>query len=280
MCRLLMAWLGRDGLDKIELITEAFVKSSEHDRYLEKASGGKSSSHDDGWGMVAIGLAGGKPSVLQHRSIRPVFDVESLRMINLLRSRLKRYDEVVILIHSRKASRNEPYGEDYLHPFITLLENGAAWFAHNGGADKLKLANLLGVYPWIRVDSELLGYYIVEKIDDCLRNGSGLDECVAETYDSSMEFIPSCNGFNTGLMMLLGNNPYLYSTHWVGQPCSDQALLDYYKIVAFKIGDSMVAGSITILDYLPQDSSISEISILEPGLYRVLKTGLTRLKKY
>lgn len=280
MCRLLTAWLGKDGLEKLELIMEAFVKSSEHDRYLEKASGGKSLSHDDGWGIAAIGLVGGKPSIIQHRSIRPVFDTESLRMINLIVSRLKRYEEAVLLIHSRKASRSEPYGEEYLHPFITLLENGATWFAHNGGADKLRLASLLGVYPWIRVDSELLGYFLIEKIGDCLGEQEALDQCVVKAYDSSKEFIPSCNGFNTGLMMLLGNNPHLYLTHWVGQPCSDQVLLDYYKIATFRIADSLAAGSITILDYLPQDSSISEITILEPGLYKASKTSFVRLKPY
>jgi glutamine amidotransferase len=278
MCRLLTAWLGKGGLEKIELILEAFIRSSEHDKYLEKASGGRSLSHDDGWGIAAVGMVKGKPSIIQHRSILPIYDIESLRMIKLIESRLKRYEEVIMMVHSRKASMSEPYGEEYLHPFITLLKNGAAWFAHNGGADKPRLANLLGVHPWIRVDSELLGYFLIGKIEDCLESGNGLDQCVVGAYDSSKEFIPPCNGLNTGLIMLLDNTPHLYFTHGVAQPCSNQALLDYYKFAAFRIDDSAVAGSITVLDYLPQDSSISEISILEAGVYKASKTGFTRLK--
>lgn len=280
MCRILTGWLKSRDFEVLRPVLDSFIKSSEYDKYLEKASEGRFSAHDDGWGIAAVGLAGGRPSVVYHKMLNPIFDMDSLKMVNLIEARLKRYDEVAFIIHSRKSSRLEPYGEEYLHPFVRLFENGAGWLAHNGGVDKVKLAGILGVHPWTRVDSELLAYYVMNNIEDCLLEKKNVDECVIKSYESSLKFVPSCSGLNTGLLLLLGEAPYLYLTHFVGKPCEKESLIEYFKILMIQAGESWIAGSITLADYLSQNAMVGRTLMLEPGLYKISSEGWTKLAKY
>lgn len=278
MCRLLAAWFSREGMSLLDEVVDAFVEGSRRDPYLEKATGGRSSAHDDGWGIAAVGY-GDTPSVIYHRMLEPIFSESSIRALEFIKKRLKRYREVYLLIHSRKSSRNEPYGYDYTHPFIRLMENGVLWFAHNGGARKEELARVLGVYPWVRVDSELLGYYIMGRIDECIENNS-IDECVSKAYLEGLKFIPEGSGYNTGLLALISENASLYVSHKVpGSPLPE--LLEYYEIVAYTSPSIVLAGSITLRDYLPSVFSTGfERTILEPGVYRIEQGGvklITRL---
>jgi len=280
MCRILTGWLKTGDFESLRIILDSFIKGSEHDGYLEKASGGRYSSHDDGWGIAAVGLAGGKPSVVYHKMLNPIFDADSIKMINLIEARLKRYDEVAFIVHSRKSSRFEPYGGDYLHPFIRLFENGAGWFAHNGGVDKVRIAGMLGVHPWTRVDSELLAYYLMNSVEECLLEEKDVDRCVIKSYESSLDYVPPCSGLNTGLLLLLGDKPYLYTTHFIGRPCKNQSLIDYFRMLLLQVGESWVAASITLADYLPQHAMIAKTIIVDPGLYKLSSEGWTRLVKY
>ncbi|ADV65328.1 glutamine amidotransferase-like protein [Desulfurococcus mucosus DSM 2162] len=276
MCRLLAAWL-RDGMiDSLNDVLHAFAESSRFDPYLEKVSSGKSREHDDGWGVAAVGY-GGNPSVVYQRMLEPIYSENSLRILDLVARRLRRYSEVYVLIHARKSSRNEPYGQDYTHPFMRLMDNGALWFAHNGGADKEALARVLGVYPWVRVDSELLGYFIMGLIDECVSGGGGLDECVGKAYAEGLRFIPGASGYNTGLLALVSKTASLYVSHKVlGNPSPE--LAEYYRIISYASREAVLAGSITIREYMPGSlrKSLNE-GLLEPGVYRIGAGGLTRV---
>jgi len=276
MCRLLVARLSGDGVESISDVLAAFVESNRFDPYLERVSGGRYYSHDDGWGLAAVGY-GENPSVIYHRMIEPIYYESSLRMLDLIAKRLQRYSEVYLLLHARKSSRNEPYGGEYVHPFMRLLENGAIWFAHNGGAMKNELARELGVYPWVRVDSELLGYFIMGAIDECLSSGGGLDNCVGDAYVKGLNYIPSGSGYNTGLLALVGREASLYLSHRVvGNP--SQELMDYYSMVSYASREVLIAGSITIRNYLPKKITrhLNE-SIIEPGVYKVTAGNLVKL---
>ncbi|AFL67014.1 class II glutamine amidotransferase [Desulfurococcus amylolyticus] len=268
MCRLLVARFTGEKIESAGEVLNAFIESSKRDPYLERVSGNRYSAHDDGWGIAVVGY-GDNPSIIYHRMIEPIYFENSLRVLDLINKRIQRYKEVYLLIHSRKSSRNEPYGLEYTHPFMRLMENGALWFAHNGGAKKEELARELGVYPWIRVDSELLGYYIMGNIGDCLSINDDLDECVRDAYVKGLKYIPENSGYNTGLLALTSRNTSLYISHKVaGNP--SQALLDYYKIVVYTSDEAVIAGSITIKEYLP--SKVSEqfkTWFLEPGLYSI-----------
>ncbi|MEM0000041.1 MAG: hypothetical protein QXP03_01675 [Desulfurococcaceae archaeon] len=273
MCRILA--LSKTNKDLLDVVLNSFVLSNEYDPYLERVSRGKHKSHDDGWGLVAAGLLKEQPVVAHHKSLEPIYYESSRRVISLFSKKISEYQPLYLVLHARKASAKEPYGIDYVHPFMRLTDNGAAWFVHNGGADKRALAEKLGVYPWIRVDSELLGHYVMDYVLTCAEGGENVDTCVVEAYSEAKNYVLSGSALNTVLLVLFKDSPYLYLTHWLREPRDDN-LKEYYTIVAYSGDGAVFAGSITIKEYLPGDMSGS-VYALEEGIYRLKPEKLTKI---
>ncbi len=275
MCRLL-ALAGKDlGEDLIKLLVDVFVEGSKHDVYLEKITGGRVYAHDDGWGLVAISLFDNKPTVAYHRAIEPIFHESSKYILGLFARRISRYNFTYLALHSRKASRREPYGLEYLHPFMRISERGAAWFAHNGGANKTELARKLSVNPWLRVDSELLGHYLMEIALTCTDSGGHVDECVKRAYSEAKNYVVERSALNTILLLLVDDKVSLYVTHHIRGVVDEDTKL-YYTIIAYSEDNITLAGSITILNYLPPTYREKAVK-LEPGVYRVEPGELVKL---
>lgn len=269
MCRILAARLSGPSRDQISRVLEAFILSNKYDLYLEKVSREGASSHDDGWGIAAIGVVNGGNkrtlSTLYHKDIYPIFHERSREIIELLVPRLARYNELFIIAHGRKASRREPYGAEYAHPYIAMFEKGAFWFAHNGGADKRALAEKLGVLPWLRVDSELLGYYIMNSAIECLLNSDSVDNCVNNAYLEGKPYVANVeSAYNTALLGLLGDSAHLYVSHWIPESLSHE-LKEYYKLIYYELDNGVLASSITFREYFGEGAP----SELRPGLYKL-----------
>lgn len=276
MCRILAARISRPSRDQISRIIGAFVQSNERDPYLERASGGRASSHDDGWGIAAIGVmseGGGKAlAALHHKDVYPIFHERGREVLELLIPRLARYDELFFIVHGRKASRREPYGAEYAHPYIAMFERGAFWFIHNGGADKRALADKLGVLPWLRVDSELLGYYIMNNVIECLQRGNSADECVSSAYILGKPYVANVgSAYNTALLGVIEDTAHLYVSHWVPGSLSPE-LKEYYKLVYYVLDNGVLVSSITFKDYFGEGSP----NELEPGLYKLEERALKK----
>ena len=275
MCRLL-ALTGKNlSEDLIKLLVDAFIESSRHDAYLEKIADSRVYAHDDGWGLIAIGLVDNKPTVAYHRTIEPIFHESSKYILSLFVRRISRYDSTYLALHSRKASRREPYGLEYTHPFMRISERGAAWFAHNGGANKTELARRLGVNPWLRVDSELLGYYLMEIALTCTDSGGHVDECVKKAYSEAKNYVVERSALNTTLLILVEDKVSLYVTHYIRGVVNEDTKL-YYTIIAYSENNVTFAGSITILNYLPLTYREKAMT-LKPGVYRVEPGELVKI---
>lgn len=268
MCRLLALVFSRV-VDEylLDTILESFTLSNEYDPYLERASRGKSRSHDDGWGLAIAGLVDGQPVTAYYKSLEPIFYESSRRMLKLFSRKIRNYQPLYLVLHARKASAREPYGLDYVHPFMRLSDSGAAWFVHNGGADKKALAEKLGVYPWLRVDSELLGHYVMDQVLSCAESEENIDTCVVEAYSEAKNYVASRSALNTALLVLFKDMPYLYITHWLRE-LHENDLRDYYAVIAYKGEHLVFAGSISIREYAPRNI-LSDIHVLEPGVYRL-----------
>lgn len=275
MCRIAAFTSDKISENTLSSIMNAFIKSAQNDAYLLKVTNGKYSSHDDGWGIAATGIVKNNLTTAHHKSIDPIFYESSTRVLSLFIRKLVNYQPIYMIMHARKSSASEPFGLEYAHPFMMLSSNGATWFAHNGGAKKKILAEKLGVFPWTRVDSELLGYYVMNNILSCAENNENLDKCVAETYIESKEYIVEGSALNTTLLLLWRNKPHLYITHWVKEPISE-TLKEYYEIVVYRISNTILAGSISMREHLSLDV-IHDSWILEPGVYELSPGEIRKL---
>jgi glutamine amidotransferase len=273
VCRLLALASLKPNEGLIKEIVGAFVESSRRDPYLERISGGKLSAHDDGWGSAALGLFRGKPTLAFHRSIEPIFYENSKSAIDLLVKKASKYDSLYLLLHSRKGSPGEPYGLDYTHPFMRISERCVGWFAHNGGANKEELAKKLGVNPWIRVDSELLGYYLLDNVFTCVESGGNVDECVKRAYEDAVHYVVEGSALSTVLLLLVDSQIHLYATHYTRNVESNERK-QYFATIAYEGEGFSLAGSITIKEYL---TPRGKIRYLEPGVYRVEPSGVIKI---
>lgn len=261
MCRILIARLTRPNVELIDDLFGAFINASKHDPYLLKVTRGATASHSDGWGLIAVGAIDGTLSIVEYRSPYPVFSNAVSEIIELIKSKISMFEEVYLLIHSRKASRGEPYGTDYLHPFFRLSERGALWFAHNGGASKKELAELLGVHYWLNVDSGLLGQYLMSKVMECYESGRGIDDCVKASYMDARRYVRGL--YNTGLLGVLDERPVLYTSHAVYG--GDPELAAYGELISYRLESGLIVASITFKEYFETEATYTT---LRPGLYK------------
>lgn len=276
MCRILALVSNQIQREALNDILESFIKSNELDKYMFKLSDGRSWAHDDGWGLAAVGYVDNHPTIAHYKTIEPVFWESSRRIINLYIKKIHGYKPLYMVMHARKSSRGEPYGPEYAHPFTRILGDKIAWFVHNGGVDKKTLGNVLNVYPWIHVDSELLGYYVIDKVLTCIKDDSDVDNCVIDAYGKAREYIVKGSALNTSLLLLSKDHIHLYTTYWVNQ-LERRELEEYYSIIAYQDTDVIFTGSISIIDYLPLQYT-SKTTTLEQGIYKLEPGKISKLE--
>lgn len=272
MCRLLAAVGLNPRGGWLTDIFKAFVESSRRDDYLARLTGGRSLSHDDGWGIAGVGAAGPEYAVLYHRSLLPIFHTHSRAELELIVERLRRYDKIYFIAHARKAGRREPYGEEFVHPFKYEFGKSVAWFAHNGGVDKKSLGKVLNVNHLSRVDSDIAGLFIVDKLSKCTGE---IGECVADAYEELTRYVPEGGALNTLLLLLSESGPRLYVSYFYKETARevDRLYRDYYKVFSLESDDYIAVSSSTLLNYY----NTGNVRELEEGLYELSEKGLRKL---
>ncbi|MGC9012201.1 class II glutamine amidotransferase [Thermogladius sp.] len=271
MCRLIALVDQHPDNYTLSRLAWAFVESSRFDEYLSRLTNGRAYSHDDGWGLAGVGVVRSDFAVVYHRSLLPLFSPPSIVELQLLLDRLKRYDSIYFIAHARKSSRSEPYGLEYTHPFKFELGGGVFWFAHNGGLDKKSLAKMLGVNPWVHVDSEVAGMYLARRLSEC---ESGPEDCLLDAYRGLVEYTTS--GLNTLLLLLSGESPRLFVTHFfkkTGDGARDEALREYYQLYLLEDGHLKAVVSSTVTRYYGGGG----FKPLDEGLYELGLNGLRRV---
>ncbi len=268
MCRLVIAALRpSEALRELRILTMGLVEASAYDPYLEAASKGKRVSHGDGWGLAAIGIARGRPVVLNHKSILPIYNEMSRSILELFMDRLGMYDELYLAIHARASSRGEPYGAEYAHPYRVDTEFGAIWFVHNGGVDKVSIARELGLSPWLYTDSQMLAIYIAKRLERCATKLDDLDSCVASIYRDARRFLSTCSALHTGLLVLYQDAARLYASAYVAEwdKCNDEKKL-YYQLYSFAKPSIVAMASSTLMLYVGKAIELAPVS---HGVYRL-----------
>ena len=102
---------------------------------------GKRISHDDGWGFVNY-----DGHDLNHfKTVEPVF-----------KSKVPKISDGWLVVHARKAAKNEPFGPLNSHPFHRAVDKADLFLTHNGWIDKDRMkTGFDGEYIANHTDSEL-----------------------------------------------------------------------------------------------------------------------------
>lgn len=159
----------------------ALKKSAERDPYAPFMP----QRHGDGWGYAAVLLNG---SLAFYKTRLPIWEDAHIPPLGLAG-----------LAHARAASRGEPKGVEYSHPFLAYTDDGRLLFvAHNGALDKGALARALGRDPNRYSDSWLLALFLAERWDNP-------EEALkaAEPYTRT--------ALNVGILEAPGPRAYVYS---------------------------------------------------------------------
>ena len=126
--------------------------------------------HGDGWGYV-LTL---KNLHIFGRSGSPIYHEAPLALSVASRAFS---EDVLLLMHARAASRNEPLGVDAAHPFMGEMPNGDLIFlAHNGGIDKKGLAQHLGLEKLVNKYPD--SYFILKAVQRYTDPSKGVPEVI------------------------------------------------------------------------------------------------------
>lgn len=274
MCRILvLAGKPRINTRYIDFIN-AFIRSSEYDHYLTMISRARK-SHGDGWGLAGIGLIHDEPTILFHKDILPIYHSLSRDIINLFINRIKRYDEIYLILHARLSSIKEPYGMIYAHPYEARIgEKGFLWFIHNGGIDKIRIYREAGVEtPYYYTDSWIASLYIARNLSRCIEKTVDIDNCIVEVYEKLVENVLSA--LNTGLLVYLENKPFLYASfYYKNFDELDSRKKDYYQLKTYssKTLNLVVSSSI--------DYYIKHVKNIQQGIYKILPDKIIKIVNF
>ncbi len=148
MCRFFA--IKGDFQDDLDSIFKAIQSVAFHDELFEKAYSKKiTPNHPDGWGLVNYN---GDQINLQ-KFKEPIFN-----------SKLPNVMNGDLIVHARKASKNQPLGALNAHPFHRSLKNSEIFMVHNGGVKK-ELLKVRNFEPETHTDTETFLFSIRDKGD-------------------------------------------------------------------------------------------------------------------
>lgn len=267
MCRILSCIVKpKNYPDLLKQLVKQFVKASSNDVYL------RGRRHSDGWGYAGFGFLEQReiPVLMFYKTISPIDSSYSLEIIEALLSRASKFNTLYLILHSRLAGSIEPYGEIYAHPYVVEEKRFNLWFIHNGGVDKFKLAENLGLNPLLYTDSWLAALHLAKQISGCNEIN---DECVTSAYIELNKFVTKGSSLNTALMVLTERGASLYTTYMP----SDEALYDvYYKLYVYSDNDNVAVFSSTVAYYLEENGGFKgKVKPLEKGIYKLTEVEKT-----
>ena len=179
MCRVVFARASRQGLGLLQSLIDAHVEASRNDPLLATITGGDG-RHCHGYGYILLAKRRGGWSMHYHRydAADTLGPGEESCEANLehaagearrLRSLLEGAEEVLLLLHSRRASRGSPRGTLEAHPYHAKIFSPTGpvefYLAHNGGVHHEDMARQLGLDPQAYTDSHVLTLWIAKMIE-------------------------------------------------------------------------------------------------------------------
>ena len=251
MCRMLGLLLHpndpgeiRDAVNTASLLLEAFLKASREDPYLARL-GVPDPSHCHGWGYVVIWGTKEAYQGFEYARGDGGSCKENLAGLEYVVERLKalleaKWDRLLVVVHARRAGRNEPRGLLHAHPFslTVAFRHGPRtyYFAHNGSIRKDELARILGVDPSAYTDSFIGFYWLVKRLS------YGGD--IAGLYRRLASYTRTA--LDTILVEKTGSTASMYVTGYVGDVDEDRR--QYYQPYLVRATGIVGYASSTIVD--------------------------------
>jgi len=261
VCRVLIGVMsGEFAKTGLGNLVEGFIESSRRDPYLAEVTGGRRNSHDDGWGLAVAGFKNEILTIFHEKMAHPIFSDVSRELLRVFSSKLSRYEELYLLLHSR-ATGTEPLGTSNAHPYEVDYKLGKVWFIHNGSIDKLRASREAGIDPHLHVDSRVVAELIAKYLSACVTTCEDLDECVSAAYEKLYrEYTREGEALITGLLSYCGGSDVrLYATSLVrGYENLDNARKAYYAVYRVWGDGFNVVSSSTLVDYYLKLSSFSK----------------------
>ena len=236
MCRLVGFKLSRN-IDGLHEILGPLVSVSRYDPLLPgKVVGG----HSDGWGLSIYdqGLGG----VLYYKSGEPLYSQIRIleRLIRSLRCPCKG------IIHVRKASKSEPLGLLYAHPFISNIDDSILALAHNGGIDKYVVAEEIGYKGDLDKVSDTYMYFKL-LIREYVKHGN-IVEAIRNTINVLLRKKAVRTSINSLILFINNSTSNVYIIEDWEHFSGDKRR--YYSIGYLCKGDLVVVTSSTVYDSL------------------------------
>jgi len=279
MCRQLFTIISREAISTLIQLLNAYRKAVWYDPLLEKIRGVR--SHCEGVGVVIASATNGSWRIYYERFDANEYAGDSC-MVNLsaLDAIIERvreivvgggWDRLVVMMHSRRASRGEPRGTLYAHPFhySVIGSHGAIdlFFSHNGGVDKNQLANTLNIRGPLNVysDSFLAGLFLSNMLS------KGYDITTATRRLSS--FVKSTSALNLNILALSSDGVKTrvkaYVVGLLGHKAEkDPNLRAYYEPILVRGRGLIGYVSSTVKDYCSTMSGLS-FNILNSELVEI-----------
>ena len=262
MCRILVGVIkkefARNGLSNL---VEGFIESSLRDPYLARLTSNRRESHDDGWGLAVAGFREGLLTIFHEKTALPIFSSTSRELLKIFVSKLGRYEESYILLHSR-ATGTEPLGTNNAHPYEVDFKLGKIWFVHNGSVDKLSASQDAGLDPHLNVDSRIVAELIAKYLSTCATTCEDLDQCVTTAYEKIYNaYTRKGDALITGLLSYCARNDVrLYATSLVRDYEElDEAVKAYYSVYrVWNDGFNLISSS-TLIDYYMKLSNFNKL---------------------
>lgn len=262
MCRILVGLINREfAKTSLSSLIEDFIESSYKDPYLAKLTGGRRESHDDGWGIAVAGLRDNSLTVFHEKTALPIFSNTSRELLRVFVSKLSRYDEVYLLLHSR-ATGTEPLGTSNAHPYEVDFKLGKIWFIHNGSIDKLRASRDAGMDPHLHVDSRIVAELLAKYLNTCVTKCEDLDACVSAAYEELYnKYAREGDALITGLLSYCREDDVrLYATSLVrGYEDLDDAGKAYYTVYVIWGNGFNIISSSTLVDYYVRLSNFNKL---------------------
>jgi predicted glutamine amidotransferase len=217
MCRILAFHVEKLDFD----VVNSLVKAARADPL--SASG----NHPDGWGVAAYVRVGGEWSQVFYRSQIPIYEDNSFHyLLSLLRG-----EEVIGVIHARKAGRKFLRGIFHNHPYYLREAEFEAFFAHNGSVTRDILPNR----GEIATDS----YLLFSEMRSWITQGP--EEAMQRMMRTYGQYSTSLN--SALLVKRRSGSPSLHFLHFYN-PTRMREKEDYYRV--FTDGNYVVSSSLTL----------------------------------
>ena len=234
MCRMILASLRGGASGVLPVLLDALREIAGRDPLLDGAS------HGDGWGGVAVAHP---DYILEMRSGRPVYDDP---LYTLFSGTLERLGgrRAALLVHVRRAGRDQPRGLLHVHPYVFHLAAGTdVWLAFNGSVD---------MGGGGRTDAYALAERLVSMCRDSVGAGEAAD-CIISRYRGILDSVRS--GGNLALLAADGDSVRLclYPLYRTGP--GRPGLRRYYTHYLYRRGESYYVLSSSIVEALGLEAS-------------------------